>query len=198
MPALADPDTMKLDEKIAPIDLSTETAVAEWFRALRVRGINFHPEESFAELVNGETGRPLFSAEDAERLDALMGLAYEVCDPCGVALRLIREPDGGPARTQSNTEGPQPEFRESEYGSKIDVTLIRGFLRSALGDDAVVDKVNELIFDHVAGGKYHRTVVANSLPGFVNEILETATGADWQAVADDLIAEGRALLQEGA
>lgn len=197
MLAAADPNTMKLDEKIAPIDLSTETAVAEWFRALRARGINFHPEESFAELVNGETGPPLFSAEDAERLDALMGLAYEVCDPCGVALRLVQEPDGGPAREQSSTEGPQPEFRESEYGSKIDVTLIRGFLRSALGDDAVVDKVNELVFDHVAGGKYHRTVVASSLPGFVNEILETATEADWQAVADDLIAEGYDLLNEG-
>lgn len=198
MLAAAETDTMKLDEKIAPIDLSTETAVAEWFRALRARGINFHPEESFTELVNGETGRPLFSAEDAERLDALMGLAYEVCDPCGVALRLVREPDGDPARARPSTDTAPPEVRESEYGSKLDVTLIRSFLRSALGDDAVVDKVNELIFDHVAGGKYHRTVVASSLPGFIKEILETATEADWQAVADDLIAEGRALLQEGA
>jgi hypothetical protein len=49
--------------------------------------------------------------------------------------------------------------------------LIRAFLRSALGDDAVVDKVNSLIFDHVAGGMYHRTVVASSLPAFINEIL---------------------------
>jgi len=197
MLAVADTDTMKPDERIAPIDLSTETAVAEWFRALRARGVNFHPEESFAGLVNGESGRPLFSAEDAERLDALMGLAYEVCDPCGVALRLIREPDGDPAPVRPKTDEPRPEVRESEYGSKIDVTLIRAFLRSALGDDAVVDKVNSLIFDHVAGGMYHRTVVASSLPGFINEILETATEADWQAVADDLIAEGHDLLNEG-
>lgn len=197
MLAIADPDTMKLDERIAPIDLSTETAVAEWFRALLARGINFRPEESFAELVNGDTGRPLFSAEDAERLDALMGLAYEVCDPCGVALRLVREPEGDPAQARPNTAEPRPEVRESEYGGKIDVNLIRAFLRSALGDDAVVDKVNSLIFDHVAGGMYHRTVVAGSLPGFINEILETATGADWQAVADDLIAEGHDLLSEG-
>ncbi|MGE5527505.1 MAG: hypothetical protein ACM3Q9_02445 [Methanosarcina sp.] len=196
MLAATEPDTMKLDEKIAPIDLSTETAVAEWFRALRGRGINFHPEESFAELVNGETKRPLFSAEDAERLDALMGLAYEVCDPCGVALRLI-QPDGDPVLTRPTTDAAQPEVRESEYGSKIDITLIGSFLRSALGDDAVVDKVNELIFDHVAGGKYHRTVVASSLPGFIKEILETATEADWQAVADDLIAEGHDLLKDG-
>lgn len=197
MPPVADPDTMNLDERIAPIDLSTESAVAKWFRALLARGINFHPEESFAELVNGDTGRPLFSAEDAERLDALMGLAYEVCDPCGVALRLVREPDSDSARARPNTAEPRPEVREYEYGSKIDVTLIRAFLRSALGDDAVVDKVNSLIFDHVAGGMYHRTVVAGSLPGFISEILETATAADWQAVADDLIAEGQDLLNEG-
>lgn len=194
---LAVADTMKLDERIAPIDLSTETAVAEWFRALLAAGISFHPEESFAELVNGETGRPLFSAEDAERLDALMGIAYEVCDPCGVALRLVREPDGDAAQARPSTDEPRPEVRESEYGGKIDVTLIRGFLRSALGDDAVVDKVNGLIFDHVAGGICHRTVVAATLPGYINEILETATAADWQAVADDLIAEGHDLLNEG-
>lgn len=118
MPAVADPDTMKLDAKIAPIDLSAETSVAGWFRALRARGINFHPEESFAVLVNGESGQPLFSAEYAERLDALMGLAYEVCDPCGVALRLIQEQA---ARSQPNTDKPPPEVRESEYGGKIDV-----------------------------------------------------------------------------
>src|SRR4051794_6642762 len=166
MLAVAETDMMKLDGRIAPIDLSTETAVAEWFRALLARGINFHPEESFAVLVNGDTGRPLFSAEDAERLDALMGLAYEVCDPCGVALRLVSESDGDPAQARPNTAESRPEVRESEYGSTIDVNLIRAFLRSALGDDAVVDKVNSLIFDHVAGGKYHRTVVASSLPGF--------------------------------
>ncbi|TMK57406.1 MAG: hypothetical protein E6G51_06485 [Actinobacteria bacterium] len=195
MLAATDPATMKLDEKIAPIDLSTETAVAEWFRALLARGVNFHPKESFAELVNGETGRPLFGAEDAERLDALMGIAYEVCDPCALAVRLVRGTDTDPARPCGD-DSP-PAMRESEQGSKIDVTLIRSFLRSALGDDAVIDKVNNLIFDAVAGGGYHRTVVAESLPGYINEILNTATEADWQAVADDLLAEGHELLSEG-
>jgi hypothetical protein len=194
MPAVAEPDTMKLDEQIAPVDLSTETAVAEWFRALRARGVNFHPEETFAELVNGETGRPLFSTEDAERLDALMGLAYEVCDPCGVALRLVLDPGGAEAPAQS----PPREVRESEGGVVIEVAMLRTFLRSVLGDDAVVDKVNDLIFGHVAGGIYHRTDVARLLSECVEEILEAATEADWQAVADDLIAEGRALFQEGA
>jgi hypothetical protein len=113
-----------------------------------------------------------------------------------VALRLIREPDGDPARRRPNTANRRPRSENPSTGSKIDVTLIRAFLRSALGDDAVVDKVNSLICDHVAGSIYHRTVVASSLQGFINEILETATRADWQAVADDLIAEGHDPLNE--
>lgn len=92
---------------------------------------------------------------------------------------------------------PVSEVRQSEHGNKIEVAAIRSFLRSALGDDTVVDAVNELIFEHVVGGRFHRTVVVSSLPAFINEILETATVADWQAVADDLIAEGRALHEEG-
>lgn len=191
----AEPDTIKLDEQIAPVDLSTETAVAEWFCALRARGINSHPEESFAGLVNGETGGPLFSAEDAERLDALMSLAYEVCDPCSVALRMVLDPASG---ARAAVQSPPREVRESEGGAVIEVAALRAFLRSALGDDAVVDRVNDLIFDHVAGGLFHRTVVASSLAAYVKEILDAATDADWQAVADDLIAEGRALLQEGS
>lgn len=87
--------------------------------------------------------------------------------------------------------------RESEYGSRIEVVAIRSFLRSALSDDAVADNVNELILDHVAGGLYHRTVVAGDLPRFITEVLETATDADWQVVADNLIAECHDLLNEG-
>jgi len=39
--------------------------------------------------------------------------------------------------------------------------------------------------------------VADTDTGYINEILETATAADWQAVADDLIAEGHDLHNEG-
>jgi hypothetical protein len=82
-----------------------------------------------------------------------MGLAYEVCDPCGVALRLVFESDSGTRCPADETPRRTSEaVRESEYGSRINITLIRAFLRSALGDDAVADKVNDLIFAHVAGG----------------------------------------------
>jgi hypothetical protein len=39
MLAVADPDTMKLDKKIAPLDLSTETAVAENGGEVQQKGI---------------------------------------------------------------------------------------------------------------------------------------------------------------
>ena len=85
----------------------------------------------------------------------------------------------------------EPEKRVSEQGNAIDVALIRGFLKRALEDDAVANGVNELLFEHVVAGRYHPSVVAESLPTYINEILNTASVEDWQAVADELIAEAR-------
>lgn len=89
------------------------------------------------------------------------------------------------------------EVRENEYGNKIAVGDIRSFLRAALGHDTTVDALNELIFDHVVWDRMHPSVVASSLPSIINEILETATFEDWQALADELISEGRELTGEG-
>jgi hypothetical protein len=69
--------------------------------------------------------------------------------------------------------------------------MLRGFLKRALEDDAVADPVNELLFEHVVAGRYHPSVVAESLPSYITEILGAATREDWQAVADELIAEAR-------
>lgn len=83
------------------------------------------------------------------------------------------------------------EDRVTEQGNRIDVAALRGFLKRALEDDAVADAVNELLFEHVVAGRYHLSVVAESLPTYINEILNTASVEDWQAVADELIAEAR-------
>jgi len=83
------------------------------------------------------------------------------------------------------------EKRVSEQGNTIDVALIRGFLKRTLEDDVVADAVNELLFEHVVAGRYHPSVVAESLPTYINEILNTASLEDWQAVVDELIAEAR-------
>jgi hypothetical protein len=79
----------------------------------------------------------------------------------------------------------------TEQGNRIDVTVLRAFLKRALEDDALADPVNELLFEYVVVGHVHRSVVAETLPSYIDEILNTATREDWQAVADELIAEAR-------
>jgi len=86
--------TMKVDGPLAPSSLPDEAAVEAWLQALLDAGINFHPEESFGEMVYVGTGAACFSAEDAERLDRLMAMAYEVCDPCEVGVRLFEAREG--------------------------------------------------------------------------------------------------------
>ena len=79
--------------------------------------------------------------------------------------------------------------RVTEQGNRINVAVLRAFLKRALEDDPVADPVNELLFEHVVASRYHRSVVAESLPDYIAEILTAATREDWQAVADELIAE---------
>jgi hypothetical protein len=88
-------------------------------------------------------------------------------------------------------KAPPPPVRETEQGGKIEVALLRAFLKRTLEDDAVADRVNDLLFEHVVGGRFHPSVVAESLPGYIAELIHAAKPEDWQAVADQLIAEAR-------
>jgi hypothetical protein len=98
---------VSLNEELAPAALPDEPAVEAWLRALIAAGINFHPEESFRELVDVRTGARCFGVEDARRLDRLMDRAYELCDPCEVAVRVFEaaercgQSDGGQPRERS-------------------------------------------------------------------------------------------------
>ncbi len=84
-----------------------------------------------------------------------------------------------------------PAERVTEQGNTISVDLLRGFLKRTLADDAITDSVNDLLFEHVVARRYHPSVIAESLPAYINELVECATREDWQAVADELIAEAR-------
>lgn len=88
--------------------------------------------------------------------------------------------------------------RMSEQENEIEIATIRDFLKCVLADDAIVDRVNDLIFDHVVLGRLHPSVVAASLGGHIEEMLQVATSEDWQAVADDLISEARELSGESS
>lgn len=81
--------------------------------------------------------------------------------------------------------------RRTEQGDSIDIEQLRRFLKRALADDAVADKVDELLFAHVVEGRYHPSVVAETLPGLLGEVISAARPEDWQAITDELIAEAR-------
>jgi hypothetical protein len=88
--------TVTIDDRLVPRDLRDEADVEAWFRALVDAGLNFHPEESFRQMVDLDTGGACFSAEVADRLDRLMARAYEVCDdPCEVGVRVFQSALGG-------------------------------------------------------------------------------------------------------
>jgi hypothetical protein len=83
--------------------------------------------------------------------------------------------------------------RTSEQGNTFEVAAIRAFLARTLADDLLADEVNELLFAQVVERRYHPSVVTETLPQIINEILYTAKREDWQAVAEGLIAEAREL-----
>lgn len=115
----------------------------------------------------------------------------------GDLMWLLRRRGRPHALGQKTQREPVAARRQAERGNTIDVALIRGFLKRALEDDAVADPVNDLLFEHVVAGRFHPSVVAETLPTYINEILEAATQKDWQAVADELIAEAREMDYEG-
>src|SRR6478736_9665139 len=100
------------------------------------------------------------------------------------------------AAADSETRPTASGSRISEQENEIGIPTIREFLKRVLADDAVADQVNDLLFDHVVLGRLHPSVVAASLSGPIEELLQVASAEDWQAVADDLIAEARELHDE--
>lgn len=88
-----------------------------------------------------------------------------------------------------------PETRTSERGNVFDSALLRDFIQHALDHAAVEQDVMTLLHGHVVGGRYHPSVVADSLRPLIDEILDTATAADWNRIALDLIADARQALQ---
>lgn len=86
------------------------------------------------------------------------------------------------------------DVRRTEQDHLIDATVLRGFARAAFSLDAVQDGVNDVLFDHVVGGRFHPSVVAESLRPIIDELLDTMTRADWLIIVDEMISEAREVL----
>jgi hypothetical protein len=65
---------------------------------------------------------------------------------------------------------------------------VRDLLVRALGHDAVEDAVTELLFEHVVGGRHERAEVAGLLRLRIQDALHATTGEDWQAIAENFVA----------
>jgi hypothetical protein len=87
------------------------------------------------------------------------------------------------------------EKRTSEQGSVFDAAIIREFLLAALSHDAVIDKVDELLFEHIYS-RFSASVITANLRPLITEVLDTATPEDWQYVAGKLTEEARETLTD--
>jgi hypothetical protein len=69
-----------------PDQITNLGEVYQLVRHLYDSGVSFHPDDSFHDIINGETGDDFFTAENAERLDQLMENACHICQAKNVSI----------------------------------------------------------------------------------------------------------------
>lgn len=82
----------------------------------------------------------------------------------------------------------------SEQGIAFDPETIRSFILAALAHPAAAEQTDNLLYSHVAEGRCHPTVVAASLRPIIDDIIQTATAEDWDAITRQLTTEAREAL----
>lgn len=93
---------------------SIEEAKA-WLKALHSNNEEYHPEDDAHDIINGRTGQPLCTKEEADKLNALMGQIYAMLtvsrdgdgvitlspfDPCGYLIDLDKAQNSPETATQ--------------------------------------------------------------------------------------------------
>lgn len=72
-----------------PAQIKTEADVISFFTELHKNGEMFHPEDA-PETIIDVKGDPLFTMEESNKINTLMGQVFSICeDPCGIALDII-------------------------------------------------------------------------------------------------------------
>jgi hypothetical protein len=66
--------------------INTVDDVKAFFNNLFEESLNFHPDEDFANYINGETKAATYTAAEADLRNDLMDRAFEVCDSAGVSI----------------------------------------------------------------------------------------------------------------
>jgi len=74
---------------------------------------------------------------------------------------------------------------------------VRAFITDALNTAPAIERVQELLVNHVEGEQLHPSVVQGTPVGLIEDIVGTATNEDWTAITTQLINDAReALLGE--
>lgn len=60
--------------------INTIDDVKAFFQQLLEESLNFHPDEDFANYINGETRKDTYTPEEAQLRNRLMDEAFVVCD----------------------------------------------------------------------------------------------------------------------
>lgn len=81
--------------------------------------------------------------------------------------------------------------RDQERPAAIDADSRREFINNILAHDALLDEVDALLFEHVVEGR--QAAVAAELRRLTLAAVTAATPADWEHIAERLIADTREL-----
>lgn len=102
--------------------LVTVSDIEDWFRYLfNDLSISFHPDDSFADYINGQTRQDLFDPQTAALLDMKMEEAFQLCDTLNVdiyaiGLEIFRGHDMNLAMVASIISRV---FAEEKYGRQL-------------------------------------------------------------------------------
>lgn len=88
------------------------------------------------------------------------------------------------------------ETRRGEWGSEFPADLVRDFVHGALRHSAAADMVSEYVFDIATSGEEPPADIGEALRVAIDEVLSAATGADWERVARDLLANARECIED--
>lgn len=87
------------DKILKAREFKTRADIAAWFRELLDAGVNFHPEDGGAGLIDIETQKPTFTRAEQILYNALMENVWDCCsidfnepvDPCEIACEVFNQ-----------------------------------------------------------------------------------------------------------
>jgi hypothetical protein len=81
--------------------------------------------------------------------------------------------------------------RMSPSEQTYDAADVREFILAALATEPAIEKVQDLLVEHIQFGRLHPSVVRADLQTYIRDIVEAATPEDWTLITESLIGDAR-------